>query len=140
VFAAIYDRYADRLHDFCHSLLLRHGLDGAELGQAMGVSANHAYVLLSRLRDQGRALAGRVAGRAAGREDCPELRKLLRGWDGRFSPLIRKRVARPVDGCELCAGRRRAVASPLSLLAAVLLVTARRSSPANGLAGIGPPA
>src|ERR687898_841389 len=90
-FAAIYDRYADRLHDFCWGLLrdrdeaadatqdaflvaaerlgqvvwdaagglsprdralldlhLRHGLEGAELGQAMNIEPGHVYVLLSR--------------------------------------------------------------------------------------------
>jgi len=105
-------------------LHLRHGLEGAELGEAMGVGAGHAYVLLSRLRDQVERSLGALLVARLGREDCTELRRLLTGWDGRFSPLIRKRVARHVDDCDLCAERRRTVASPLSLLAAVPLVPA----------------
>ncbi|HZD37546.1 MAG TPA: sigma-70 family RNA polymerase sigma factor, partial [Actinomycetes bacterium] len=100
-------------------LHLRQGLEGAELGEAMGVRAGHAYVLLTRLRDQVERSLGALLVARLGREDCAELGRLLAGWDGRFSPLIRKRVARHVDNCQLCAERRRAVASPLSLLAAV---------------------
>jgi RNA polymerase sigma factor (sigma-70 family) len=188
-FAAIYDRYADRLHDFCWSerlrpwlyavarsqafrrararsrvapeeemtdlpdpatgpeqaaqrsdlrqlvwnaaaglserdralldLHLRHGLEGAELGQAMGVDPGHAYVLLSRLRDQVERSLGALLVARLGRADCPDLAQLLSGWDGRFTPLIRKRVARHVDTCEVCSERRRTAASPLALLAAV---------------------
>src|SRR6266545_1100109 len=100
-------------------LHLRHGLEGAELGEAMGVSASHTYVLLSRLRDQVERSLGALLVARLGRRDCPDLARLLAGWDGRFSPLIRKRVARHVDGCDRCGERRRALASPLALLAAV---------------------
>ncbi|MDF2743819.1 MAG: putative polymerase subfamily sigma factor, partial [Actinomycetia bacterium] len=54
-----------------------------------------------------------------GRDDCPDLSRVLADWDGRFSPLIRKRVARHVDSCEVCGAARRKLASPLALLAAV---------------------
>jgi RNA polymerase sigma factor (sigma-70 family) len=100
-------------------LHLRHGLEGAELGEAIGVSASHTYVLLSRLRDQVERSLGALLVARLGRRDCPDLARLLVGWDGRFSPLVRKRVARHVDGCDRCGERRRALASPLALLAAV---------------------
>jgi RNA polymerase sigma factor (sigma-70 family) len=100
-------------------LHLRQGLEGAELGEAMGIPAGHAYVLLSRLRDQVERSLGALLVARLGRRDCPDLAKLLTGWDGRFSPLIRKRVARHVDDCDGCGERRRVVASPLALLAAV---------------------
>jgi RNA polymerase sigma factor (sigma-70 family) len=100
-------------------LHLRHGLDGAELGQAMGVEPGHAYVLLSRLRDQVERSLGALLVARLGRDDCPDLATILSGWDGRFTPLIRKRVARHVDACEVCGERRRTAASPLALLAAV---------------------
>jgi RNA polymerase sigma factor (sigma-70 family) len=100
-------------------LHLRHGLEGAELGEAIGVEPGHAYVLLSRLRDQVERSLGALLVARLGREDCPELAGLLAGWDGRFSPLIRKRVARHVDACETCGERRRTAASPLAVLAAV---------------------
>jgi hypothetical protein len=85
----------------------------------MGIPAGHAYVLLSRLRDQVERSLGALLVARLGRRDCPDLAKLLTGWDGRFSPLIRKRVARHVDVCDACGERRRAVASPLALLAGV---------------------
>jgi RNA polymerase sigma factor (sigma-70 family) len=100
-------------------LHLRHGLEGAELGQAMGVEPGHAYVLLSRLRDQVERSLGALLVARLGRDDCADLAAILSGWDGRFTPLIRKRVARHVDACDVCGERRRAAASPLALLAAV---------------------
>jgi RNA polymerase sigma factor (sigma-70 family) len=100
-------------------LHLRHGLEGAELGEAVGVEPGHAYVLLNRLRAQVERSLGALLVARLGRDDCPGLATILTGWDGRFSPLIRKRVARHVDSCEICAERRRTAASPLALLAAV---------------------
>ena len=100
-------------------LHLRHGLEGAELGEAMGVDPGHAYVLLSRLRDQVERSLGALLVTRLGRADCPDLSQLLSDWDGRFTPLIRKRVARHVDACQVCSERRRSAASPLALLGAV---------------------
>jgi RNA polymerase sigma factor (sigma-70 family) len=100
-------------------LHLRHGLEGTELAQAMGIEPGHAYVLLSRLRDQVERSLGAFLVARLGRADCPELLTMLSSWDGRFSPLVRKRVARHVDGCAVCGPARRRLASPLALLAAV---------------------
>ena len=54
-----------------------------------------------------------------GSSECEELGVVLAGWDGTFSPLIRKRVARHIDGCEVCENRRKLMVSPLALLAGV---------------------
>jgi RNA polymerase sigma factor (sigma-70 family) len=105
-------------------LHVRQGLEGAELGQAMGVSTSHAYVLLTRLRDQVERSLGALLIARLGREDCTELDALLSNWDGRFSPILRKRVARHVDQCDVCSERRRIVVSPWALLAAVPLLPA----------------
>lgn len=105
-------------------LHLRQGLEGAELGEAMGVSASHAYVLLNRLRDQVERSLGALLIARLGRRDCPELDGLLTGWDGRFSPLLRKRVARHVERCTVCGRRKRAMVSPWALLAGVPLLPA----------------
>jgi RNA polymerase sigma factor (sigma-70 family) len=115
------------LSDRDRSLLdlhLRQGLEGADLGQALGTSAEHAYVLLNRLRTRVERTLGAFLVARLGRDDCNELAALLSTWDGRFSPLIRKRVARHVDGCAVCSDRRRALASPSALLAMVPLVAA----------------
>lgn len=105
-------------------LHLRQGLEGAELGEAMGVSTNHAYVLLTRLRDQVERSLGALLIARLGREDCTELDTLLSGWDGKFSPIMRKRVARHVDSCDVCSERRRIAVSPWALLAGVPLLPA----------------
>lgn len=105
-------------------LHVRHGLDGAELGVALGVSASHAHVLLSRLRDQVERSLGALLIARQGRADCAELDAVASGWDGRNPPLLRKRVARHVDGCAVCADRRRTMVSPFALLAAVPLLPA----------------
>jgi RNA polymerase sigma factor (sigma-70 family) len=105
-------------------LNLRQGLEGQDLADAMGTSLNNSYVMLSRLRDQVERSLGALLIARLGREDCGELDALLQGWDGKFSPLLRKRVARHVDACDVCRERRAAVASPMALLAASPLMPA----------------
>jgi len=105
-------------------LHLRQGLEGAELGEAMGVTASNAYVMLNRLRAQVERSLGALLIARLGRDDCDELDGILIDWDGRFSPLVRKRVARHVDDCDICSDRRRTMVSPLTLLSGVPVVAA----------------
>ena len=100
-------------------LHLRQGLEGAELAAAMDVTPANAYVMLSRARDQVERALGALLIARKGSEDCAELAGLLKDWDGTFSPLIRKRVARHIDGCEVCETRRKLMVSPLALFAGV---------------------
>lgn len=100
-------------------LHLRQGLEGAELGEAMGTTAANAYVMLNRLRAQVDRSLGALLIARLGRDDCEELDTLLVDWDGSFSPLIRKRVARHVDSCKICGDRRKKLVSPWALLASV---------------------
>ncbi|MCR1783917.1 sigma-70 family RNA polymerase sigma factor [Nocardioides carbamazepini] len=100
-------------------LHLRQGLDGAELAAAMDVTPQNSYVMLSRARDQVERSLGALLVARRGSELCADLTGVLTGWDGRFSPLIRKRVARHIDNCEVCETRRRLMVSPLALLAGV---------------------
>ena len=117
-------------------LHLRHDLVGQDLAEALGVSAHHASVLLGRVRGLvERSLGALLVGRT-GRRDCPDLDALLAGWDGRLSPLLRKRVARHIDGCEVCGERRRAMISPLALLAAMPIVPAPSSLRSRVLAEV----
>lgn len=105
-------------------LHLRRGIEGRELADVLGVSENHAWVIMHRVRQRfDRALGALLVARR-GCRDCPQLQQLLAGWDGRFSPLLRKRVARHVDQCATCADTRARVASPAALLARVPLVPA----------------
>lgn len=105
-------------------LNVRQGLEGQDLADAMGTTLNNSYVMLSRMRDQVERSLGALLVARQGRDDCPELAALLSDWDGTFSPLLRKRVARHVDGCEICSDNRKRAASPLALLALAPLVPA----------------
>jgi hypothetical protein len=113
------DRAALDLH-------LRQGLEGAALGEALGTSASNANVVLSRLRDQVERSLGAFLVAKKGRADCAALDALLAEWDGEFSPLWRKRIARHVDDCPTCSESRRRLASPLALLSGVAIVPAPR--------------
>jgi RNA polymerase sigma factor (sigma-70 family) len=113
---------ADGLAERDRALLdlhLRQGLDGADLGDAMGVSASNAYVMMNRLRSQMERSLGALLVAKTGRDACSELDTSLDDWDGSFSPLVRKRVARHVDNCPKCTARRAAMVSPLALFAGV---------------------
>ena len=105
-------------------LHLRQGLEGAELGEAMGVSASNAYVMLNRLRAQVDRSLGALLIARLGRDDCADLDAVLEDWDGTFSPLVRKRVSRHVDDCDVCSKRRKKILSPWMLLASVPLFAA----------------
>jgi RNA polymerase sigma factor (sigma-70 family) len=105
-------------------LHVRQGLQGQALGDAIGVTAHHADVLMSRLRSQVERSIGALLVARQGRGDCPELEAVLAGWDGTFSPLWRKRVARHVDGCDRCSRRRATFLQPMAALAAVGVVPA----------------
>jgi RNA polymerase sigma factor (sigma-70 family) len=100
-------------------LHVRQGLDGADLGEAMGVSASNAYVMMNRLRGQMERSLGALLVAKTGRDDCVELDASLADWDGSFSPLVRKRVGRHVDNCTKCTLRRAAMVSPLALFGGV---------------------
>ncbi|MEY2421035.1 MAG: hypothetical protein QOI95_1102 [Acidimicrobiaceae bacterium] len=118
---------AEGLNERDRSILelnVRHGLEGQELADAIGTSSSHAYVLLFRVREQIERSVGALLVARHGRSDCEELGEILRGWDGRFSPLLRKRVVRHVEACETCGERRRTLVSPLAAYGAVPFLAA----------------
>lgn len=101
-------------------LAYRHGLAGPELADALGVSPVNANRMVSRLRETverslGALLVSRRARRTPG--GCPELAAVLDGWDGRFSVLMRKRIARHIEACPTCDEDRQRLVSPTALLA-----------------------
>lgn len=105
-------------------LHMRQGLQGQELGDALGVTASHAYVLVSRMRDQVERSLGALMVARQGSKDCRKLETILKPWDGRFSATWRKRVARHVDGCAVCGELRKRILSPISMLGVVPMVPA----------------
>jgi len=97
-------------------LSVRQGLDGQDLADALGVSANQSYTLVHRMRERVERSLGAYAIAKAGRKDCDDLDAILARWDGEFTVLIRKRVARHIDKCSTCSTNRTKVA-PLALFA-----------------------
>ncbi|MBM3662871.1 MAG: sigma-70 family RNA polymerase sigma factor [Actinobacteria bacterium] len=85
------------------------GLEGSDLADALGVSATNAYQASHRMKERLERSIGALMVARQGRDDCDALAKVLNGWDGTFSVLWRKRVARHVDGCAVCSERRRRI-------------------------------
>ncbi|HEX3490143.1 MAG TPA: sigma-70 family RNA polymerase sigma factor [Streptosporangiaceae bacterium] len=102
-------------------LNLRHDLDGADLAGALGVPVNQAHALASRARGQLERSLGALLVARNGREQCAELDALLAGWDGQLTPLLRKRVSRHIEHCEICGERKRRELSPAALLSVLPL-------------------
>lgn len=87
-------------------LTLRQELSGADLAAAVGVTTAQGYVLVNRMRERLSKSLGAVTVARMGRDDCDELAALLADWDGTFSVLIRKRVARHIERCAVCDDTR----------------------------------
>ncbi len=105
-------------------LSVRQGLQGQELADALGVKRQHAYVLVSNVKERVERSVGALLVARLGSDDCAELASVLGDWDGKFTPLMRKRVARHVDDCEVCGDRRAKTTSPLALLSAIPIIPA----------------
>lgn len=96
----------------------RHGLDGPELAEALGVSTASAKKIMQRLRDTMERSLGAllVARRGQQGNNCAELGAILAGWDGTFTILMRKRIARHIESCPTCDQDRRRMVNPVALL------------------------
>ncbi len=106
-------------------LAYRQGLDGPELADALGVTPKNANTLVERLRETiARSLGALLVCRrtTADPDRCPELAAILDRWDGEFTVLMRKRVARHIDGCSVCEEERARMVSPAALLGATPMV------------------
>ncbi|MGW8762565.1 sigma-70 family RNA polymerase sigma factor [Streptomyces sp. NPDC055815] len=79
-------------------------LTRAELAEGLGVTPAHAAVRVQRMRE--RLDTGRAVVRALDAlPPCPELTETVAAWDGRPSPLWRKRIARHLRTCAACTSR-----------------------------------
>jgi RNA polymerase sigma factor (sigma-70 family) len=99
-------------------LVYRQGLDGPELAAVLGVSLTHANTLVYRLRETMQRCLGALLIAHATRHQpaCLELGAILAGWDGQFSILIRKRIARHIDSRPTCRQLSRRLVNPAALL------------------------
>jgi RNA polymerase sigma factor (sigma-70 family) len=97
----------------------RHGLEGPDLAEALGVSPATANKMVHRLRDTMQRSLGALLvarrGRTTG-NSCAELGAILAGWDGTFTILMRKRIARHIESCPICEQDRRRLVNPVALL------------------------
>lgn len=98
-------------------LSVRQGLTGTDLADALGVSPEQSYSLVHRMRDRVEKSLGAFTVAKMGRNDCKELSSIISGWNGEFSVLIRKRVARHIDECAICE-KTRSKFAPLALFGA----------------------
>ncbi|MFI9292240.1 sigma-70 family RNA polymerase sigma factor [Streptomyces gardneri] len=79
-------------------------LSRAELSEGLGVSPQHAAVRVQRMKE--RLETGRAVVAALDADpSCPGLTESLTAWDGRPSPLWRKRIARHLRTCAACTGQ-----------------------------------
>lgn len=101
-------------------LAYRHGLDGPEIAEALGTSAATTRTLMHRLRETVERSLGAVlvARHARSGRGCAALRESLKDWDGEFTVLLRKRVARHIESCTECSEDRRGMVNPAALLGA----------------------
>jgi len=97
-------------------LLLRQGLDGQDLADALGIGVEEVAQMRSGMESLEKGLAGYIMMRMKDRR-CPDLPLVLRGWDGRFTPLIATHVAAHVDACRVCHETTTALPSPIALYA-----------------------
>ena len=103
-------------------LSLNHELEGEDLADVLGVSRNHTHALLSRARSRlERSLRALIVART-GRPTCPGLDTMLAGWDGQLTVLMRKRISRHIEQCEICGDRKRRELTPALFAGMVQLV------------------
>ncbi|MEU8103083.1 RNA polymerase sigma factor [Nonomuraea muscovyensis] len=97
-------------------LSLRHGLRPAEAGAVLGLTSRRAATRLARARDHLENAAAAVVLARVGRAHCPDLSAMLDSWEGPLTPLLRRRVAGHIAGCEVCTDRRHHEVSAARLL------------------------
>jgi RNA polymerase sigma factor (sigma-70 family) len=97
-------------------LRLWQGLDAAEAAAVLGITRGHAHALLSRGRDQLTASLAALLVARTGRADCAELDRVLSGWDGQLTVLMRKRLSRHIERCDICSDRRQRELRPALLV------------------------
>ena len=96
-------------------------LDRTEVAAAVGLPPQHAAVRVARMKEQ--LTTARIVVRALQAvPPCPALRDSVAGWDGRPSPLWRKRLARHVRDCPQCASYQQNLIPAERLLAGLTMV------------------
>ncbi|MFF7178541.1 sigma-70 family RNA polymerase sigma factor [Streptomyces sp. NPDC008121] len=96
-------------------------LTRADLAEALALTPQHAAVRVQRMKEQ--LETGRTVVRAlAATPRCAALAEAATGWDGHPAPLWRKRLARHLRSCGVCAPARSGLAPAEGLLVGLGLV------------------
>ncbi|MEQ4305269.1 sigma-70 family RNA polymerase sigma factor [Plantactinospora sp. B6F1] len=96
-------------------------LSRTDLAASLGVGVAHAGVRVQRMRNQLELSRTLVAALDA-RPGCVRLAPVLAGWDGRPSPLWRKRITRHVRSCPVCLRHGEGLVAPERLLVGLALL------------------
>ena len=100
-------------------LVVRQGLESAEIADVMGVSKNNAYVMVNRLKSAVEEAISAFIMLKTGRNDCAELDAIVTNTESdAMSPPLRRQVTRHINDCAECDERRRKRLSPLAVLGA----------------------
>ena len=98
-------------------LAYRRGLTGPDLAEALNVSHVSAKKLVQRLHETiERSLGALLVARRATQNGCWELAATLSRWDGQFTILVRKRIARHIESCAACDADRRSLVDSVAML------------------------
>ena len=104
-------------------LNLREGLDSAEIADVMGVTKNHAYVLVNRMKSALESAVGAVALFRNGRRHCAELDAVIgRLQIGELSPEGRRVIERHAGACPTCQEQKRRLSSPFAIVGGFALI------------------
>ena len=93
----------------------------ADLVTALATTPGHAAVRVKRMRDQ-LELSRCIVDALGADPRCPQLADAAQGWDGRPSPVWRKRLGRHLRGCGACSAYGRRLAPPEALLAGLAML------------------
>ncbi|MFM7745378.1 MAG: RNA polymerase sigma factor, partial [Actinomycetota bacterium] len=116
-------------------LFARQGLSNDEIAASLELTFANAQKLVQRVRDRIARSAGALLVGRQGRKDCSDLNVLLVDWDGTFSPLWRKRIARHVDECSACERKRAVPVDEKNVEVAAILASLSANQKSTGRAG-----
>src|SRR3546814_9636640 len=89
-------------------LQVRHGLEGQDLADAVGVDRGNVHVMAHRLRERLERSLGALVLVRHGQAACAALSSVVGAdaADGQLTPALRKRVSRHADDCATCTDER----------------------------------
>ena len=104
-------------------LHVRQGFSSAEIADVLGISKGNAYTKLNRMKERtGSAISTYLLIRK-GTKDCADLSQIVTSVElPPVTPSLRRTVDRHVRSCDVCDEKRRALAAPMEIFAALAAV------------------